>query len=141
MPSPGDFQDLLKLGEDAYRRLVEGIQDHAFVMLDSTGRVITWNTGGQRIIGYSAREIVGRHFSSLYRGSDQAEGKPDHDLEAAVVSGRLENEGWLVRKDGSQLWAHSVITSLSKSADSDQGFVMMIWDNTDHREGDEALRS
>ena len=58
-----------------------------------------------------------------------------------MVSGRLENEGWLVRKDGSQLWAHSVITSLSKSADSDQGFVMMIWDNRDHREGDEALRS
>jgi PAS domain S-box-containing protein len=141
MPVPGDFQDLLKLGEDAYRRLVEGIQDHAFVMLDSTGRVITWNTGGQRIIGYSAREIVGRHFSCLYRGSDQAEGKPDRDLEAAVVSGRLEDEGWLVRKDASQLWAHSVITSLSKSADSDQGFVLMIWDNRDHREGDEALRS
>ena len=108
-------------------------------MLDPAGHVMTWNSGGERITGYLADEIIGRNVADLYRAAEITDGKPGRDLEAAVVSGRFEEEGWLVRKNGSEFWASTVITPLPEGPC--RGFVLLFRDIVDRRQGDEALRS
>ena len=87
---------------ETFRPLVEGIQDFAIFMLDGSGRVATWNTGAERAKGYRAEEIIGQHFSRFYPPEAIAEGKPARLLALAARDGRVEDEGWRVRKDGSR---------------------------------------
>src|SRR5689334_19708426 len=94
---------------EAYRLLVEGVQDYAIFMLDGAGRVSTWNAGAERIKGYRAEEIVGQHFSRFYPPEAIAEGKPARLLAIAAREGRVEDAGWRVRKDGSRFWADVMI--------------------------------
>src|SRR2546427_7161412 len=96
---------------ETFRLLVEGIQDFAIFMLDGAGRVATWNTGAERIKGYRAEEIVGQHFSRFYPPEAVAEGKPARLLALAARDGRVEDEGWRVRKDGARFVAEGVITA------------------------------
>ena len=86
--------------------------DYAIFMLDPTGTVSSWNAGAQRIKGYSADEIVGKHFSTFYPKADVLAGKPDMELRVAASEGRYQEEGWRVRKDGTLFWASVVITAL-----------------------------
>ncbi|MBN6040658.1 PAS domain S-box protein [Amycolatopsis sp. 195334CR] len=97
---------------DSFRLFVQSVQDYAIFMLDPQGNVATWNTGAERIKGYRANEIIGKHFSVFYPPEDLRAGKPAHELEVAAEVGRFEDEGWRVRQDGSRFWAVVVITAL-----------------------------
>src|SRR3989442_5256818 len=96
---------------ETFRQLVEGVQDVAIFMLDGAGRVSTWNSGAERIKGYRAEEIVGQHFSRFYPPEAVAEGKPARLLAIAARDGRVEDQGWRVRKAGARFWAEASITA------------------------------
>ena len=98
--------------EDPFRLLVESVRDYAIFMLDATGRVSTWNAGAERIKGYTAQDIIGKHFSIFYPAAAVQRGHPDYELRVATAEGRFEEEGWRMRKDGSLFWANVVITAL-----------------------------
>jgi PAS domain S-box-containing protein len=127
---PGAITD--ELGE-MHRLLVESVRDYAIFMLDPTGHVATWNEGAQRIKGYRADEIVGKHFSIFYPPEKAAEGFPEYELEVAAREGRFEDEGWRIRKDGSRFWANVVITALYNSEGTLVGFGKVTRDLTERR--------
>ena len=88
-----------------YEQLVQSVVDYAIYMLDPDGRVVSWNAGAERIKGYRADEVVGRHFSLFFTPQDCAEGRPERLLRQALEQGVAQDEGWRVRKDGSKFWA------------------------------------
>ncbi|MFI5613670.1 PAS domain S-box protein [Amycolatopsis sp. NPDC051903] len=120
--------------------LVRGVVDYAIFMLDPAGRIATWNAGAERIKGYRAEEIIGRHFSVFYPAEDIAAGKPAWELEVALTEGRLEDEGWRLRKDGSRFWANVVITTLYDDDGNHRGFGKVTRDMTERRAAEQALR-
>src|SRR5690606_33149505 len=95
--------------EREFRMLVQGVRDYAIYMLDPDGHITNWNAGAELIKGYTADEIIGRHFSTFYTEEDQLRGEPQRSLEAAVRENTFQNEAWRVRKDGSLFWASVVI--------------------------------
>jgi PAS domain S-box-containing protein len=117
--------------EDFLRLFVEGVGDAAIFMLDPTGRVITWNAGAEKIKGYRADEIIGQHFSKFYTDSDLRTGKPDKELATARENGQYREEGWRVRKDGSQFIADVTITALYDKAGDLRGFAKLTRDTTE----------
>jgi PAS domain S-box-containing protein len=122
-----------ELAEEAqgFRLLVESVKDHAIFMLDPAGYVTTWNPGAERIKGYSSTEIVGKHYSIFYSTADVAAGRCQRELEIAERDGRFEEEGALVRKDGSQFWANVVITALRDETGKLIGFGKVTHDLTE----------
>jgi PAS domain S-box-containing protein len=130
----------LRPSEECYRLLVDAVKDYAIFMLDPTGLVVTWNTGAEHIKGYRAAEAIGKHFSLFYPAEDVASGKPERELEIAAAEGRLEENGWRVRKDGSRFWANVVVTALHNEAGELIGFAKVIRDMTERRAGEDALR-
>jgi PAS domain S-box-containing protein len=127
---------------NAFQLLVEAVRDYAIYMLDPAGNVASWNTGAERIKGYEAEEIIGRHFSCFFTPQDQASGKPQSSLNNALSNGGHEEETLRVRKDGSRFWAHVTITPLLDSAGIHQGFAKVTRDITERRQGNESfLRS
>src|SRR6516165_289722 len=98
--------------EERYRALVSSVKDYAIFMLDPSGRIETWNAGAERTKGYTADEIIGQHMSRFYTPEDLARGLPGKLLEQATRDGRVESEGWRVRKDGTRFWADVAITAL-----------------------------
>jgi PAS domain S-box-containing protein len=127
------------LSDAAFTLLVQGVLDYGIFMLDPQGYIISWNAGAERIKGYSAEDIVGRHFSVFYPLEDQSSGKPKWELETAVAEGRLEDEGWRVRKDGSRFWANVVITALWDEKGVLQGFGKVTRDMSERRAAQHAL--
>ncbi|HZU83242.1 MAG TPA: PAS domain S-box protein [Polyangiaceae bacterium] len=125
---------------DDCRLLVESITDYAIFMLDPDGYVATWNPGAQRIKGYAADEIIGEHFSVFYPPGDVAAGKPERELLTAAQFGRVEDEGWRLRKDGSRFWANVVITALKDEGGALRGFAKVTRDLTHRRATEEELR-
>ncbi|MBO0706256.1 MAG: PAS domain S-box protein [Candidatus Dormibacteraeota bacterium] len=117
--------------EASYQQLIEAITDYAIFLLDREGQVRTWNTGAQRIEGYTQAEIIGAHFSRFYPQEDVERGKPRLALEAARAEGHYEEEGWRVRKDGSRFWAEVVITPLRDDAGAIVGFAKVTRDQTE----------
>lgn len=109
-------------------------------MLDPRGHIVTWNLGAERIKGYSASEIIGKHFSVFYPAEDVAAGKPDWELVEAERDGRFEDEGWRLRKDGSRFWANVIITALRDSEGVLRGFGKVTRDLTVRREAEEMAR-
>ncbi|HEV7992799.1 MAG TPA: PAS domain S-box protein [Gemmatimonadaceae bacterium] len=124
-----------------YQLLVESVIDYAIFALDPTGIVITWNAGAQHLKGYRAEEIIGRHFSTFYRLEDRAAGKPEWELEVAARDGRVEDEGWRLRKDGTLFWANVVITALRDPQGQLVGYAKVTRDLTERRRAEETLRS
>src|SRR2546421_6000237 len=100
----------------SFRLLVDGVRDYAIFMLDGAGRVLTWNTGAQRLKAYGAEEIIGKHFSCFYPEEAVEAGKPARLLALAARDGRVEDEGWLVRRGGARLWGGGIITARRGSA-------------------------
>jgi PAS domain S-box-containing protein len=129
---PIEERDLFE-SERSFRLLVEGVTDYALYMLDPSGTITSWNVGGQRIKGYSPREIVGQHFSRFYTEADRANGKPARALRIAQEQGRYEEEGWRVRKDGTFFWASVVIDPI-REAGKLVGFAKITRDITERRE-------
>jgi len=130
-------EEALRLSDERFRLMVETIKDYAIFMLDPTGRVVTWGAGAERIKGYRADEIIGEHFSRFYPEAEAKSGKCELELEAATVEGRFEEEGWRVRKDGSQFWANVVITALHDPGGRLVGFAKVTRDLTERRKQDD----
>jgi PAS domain S-box-containing protein len=120
-----------------FQLLVETVVDYAIFMLDPSGIVTTWNLGAERLKGYRPDEIVGRHFSVFYPAEDVAARKPERELEGALAQGRLKDEGWRVRRDGSLFWANVVITALCDDAGRLRGFAKVTRDLTEQRRAEE----
>jgi len=119
-----------------FRLLVQSVQDYAIFRLSPEGIVQTWNAGAEKVKGYSASEIVGRSFETFYTESDRAAGRPKVLLESARVHGRVEDEGWRVRKDGSLFWADVVITALFEAGEL-VGYAKVTRDLTERRRMEE----
>jgi len=129
----------LQESEERYRLLVQGVQEYAIFQLDPTGHVVSWNAGAQRLKGYTAEEIIGKHFSIFYPPEDQLDEKPQHILARATEQGQSEDEGWRIRKDASRFWASVVVTALRDSAGTLLGFAKLTRDTTKTREKEQAL--
>jgi rsbT co-antagonist protein RsbR len=125
--------------EQDYRLLVESVKDYAILMLDPQGYVVTWNEGARRFKGYDAAEVIGKHFSIFYPKEDIERGKPELELKVATEQGRFEDEGWRVRKDGSQFWANVIITALRDADGNLRGFGKVTRDLTERKQAEEAL--
>ena len=138
--SPPRQQQLPLPSLEDYRLLVESIVDDGVVLLDPAGHIASWNRGAERIKGYAAHEIVGKHFSTFYPAEDVEAGKPARELEVATAQGRLEDEGWRVRKDGSRFWANAVITALRDASGELRGFAKVTRDLSQRRAAEEELR-
>ena len=134
-------QEELRRSEQQLRSLVESVRDYAILLLDAEGSVSTWNAGAERIIGYTAEEIIGRHFSCFYTAEDIERGKPEEGLRAAVSKGRFEDESWRIRKDGSRFWANVVITAIRDANGQLSGFAKVTQDLTERKRAEEALLS
>jgi len=132
-------EEALHQTEERFRLLVDGARDHAIFMLDQDGNVLTWNPGAQRLKGYRAEEIIGRHFSIFYPQEDIERGKPAHELRVAVSEGQYEEEGWRIRNDGSRFWANVIITALRKPGIGLIGFSKVTRDLTNRRRAEESL--
>ena len=120
--------------------LVDAVEDYAVFLLDPEGTIQSWNRGAARIMGYDEEEAVGRRFSIFYGPEDLEAGKPRHELETALREGRVEDEGWRIRKDGTRFWANTIITLLRDEAGTIRGFGKVTRDVTARREAEEQLR-
>src|SRR5712692_1656864 len=122
---------------DQFRLLVDTVRDYAIFLLSPDGLVMSWNAGAQRIKGYAASEIIGKHFSTFYQLADARSGKPDYELRIATSEGRYEEEGWRVRKDGSLFWASVVITALRVERGEIVGFAKVTQDLSERKTAEE----
>jgi len=125
--------------EEMFRLLVSRVRDYAIFMLDPDGRVVTWNAGAERIKGYAADDIIGRHFSVFYPEEEARSGKPQWELVVAAAEGRCELEGIRVRKDGTTFWANVVITALRDESGRLRGYAKVTRDISQQKE-EERLR-
>ena len=133
-------EEKLRLSEERFRLLVEGVKDYAIFMIDTEGRVATWNAGAEALKGYQASEIVGQHFRVFYPQEALDRGWPDEEIRRATADGRLEDEGWRVRRDGSLFWANVVITALRDERGELQGFAKVTRDLTERKHAEESER-
>src|SRR5215217_5607790 len=116
---------------EQFHILVDSVEEYAIYLLDPNGNVITWNTGAEKIKGYSAEEIVGKNFASFYTADDVAAGKPQWNLREATRRGYIRDQGLRVRKDGSTFEAEVIITALRDHAGEIRGFSKVTRDVTD----------
>jgi len=128
-----EHEESLRQSEERFRLLVEGVTDYAIFMLDPNGHVMTWNSGAQRIKGYEASEIIGKHFSKFYPLDVAEAGWPAHELDVASTEGRFEDEGWRLRKDGTRFWASVVITALRDERQRLRGFAKLTRDLSERK--------
>ena len=126
-------EDELRLSEERFRLLVDGVTEYAIIMLDNEGFVSSWNVGAERIQGYRASEVLGKHVSHFYPSEDILANKPWQHLAVARDSGRVKDEGWRVRHDGTLFWANTVMTALRDSEDRPYGFAKVTQDLTQRR--------
>jgi len=129
--------ELLRESEERFRLMLENVRDYAIFMLDPGGHIVSWNRGAQRLKGYRADEILGQHFSRFYPAEDIERAKPAHELVIAAAEGRLEDEGWRVRKNGARFWANVVITALRDQTGTLRGFAKVTRDVTERKRAEE----
>lgn len=130
----------LKQSEERYQKMIEEVQDYAILLLNQEGIIQNWNSGAQVIKGYTASEIIGKSFSIFYQKKDKDAGLPMILLEKARKNGKVTNEGWRVRKDGTLFWGSVVITALHNSQGNIIGFSKVTRDLTERKHAEEALR-
>lgn len=130
----------LSQGGDLYRLLVERVEDYAIFALDANGYILSWNAGAQRLKGYTAAEAIGRHFSIFYPAEDLATEKPARELELATATGRAEDYGWRMRKDGTRFWANVLITALRDDTGQLIGFAKVTRDLSERQAAEEEVR-
>jgi PAS domain S-box-containing protein len=127
-------------GEERNRILLNSVQDYAIFSLDPQGTVVSWNAGAERIKGYKAHEIIGRHFSLFYPQDDIDHDLPGRELQTAAASGRSETEHWWVRKDGSRFFGNVVITATRDSSGALLGYLKITRDITERKETEAKYR-
>jgi PAS domain S-box-containing protein len=132
--------EALRKSEEQFRLLVEETVDYAIFMLDPAGYIVTWNKGAERIKGYKAEEVIGKHFSLFYTSEDIQRGWPEQQLKKAEAEGRCEDEGWRIRKDGSRFLGNVVITALHDGTGNLYGFSKLTRDITERKKAEEELR-
>src|SRR5229473_1531456 len=132
-------EQTLRESEERFRLLVQAVQEYAIFQLDPLGQVVSWNSGAERLKGYRAEEVLGKHFSVFYPPEDVASGKPEQILAEAAKRGQSVDEGWRIRKDGSRFWANVVVTSMRNAKGKLQGFAKVTRDMTDSHEKEETL--
>ncbi|MDH0303447.1 MULTISPECIES: ATP-binding protein [unclassified Pseudomonas] len=120
--------------EARYEQLVQAVVDYAIYMLDPSGHVVSWNAGAERIKGYRADEVIGRHFSVFFTDHDRADGRPERLLQQALARGVAQDEGWRVRKDGTQFWALAALDVIRDEQGQIIGLAKVTRDITDRRE-------
>ena len=125
---------------ELFRLLIDRVKDYAIFALDPTGRIVTWNAGAEVLKGYRAADIIGKHVEMFYTETDRQAGKGSRLLARAREHGRVEDEGWRVRKDGSRFWAHVVITALVDDKGTLRGYAKVTRDLTERRQLEETLR-
>ncbi len=125
---------------DMLRILVDSIMEYAIIMLDVKGQVVSWSPAAERLKGYSAKEIIGKHISTFCTPEDLASHKTEVELETATREGRFEDEGWRVRKDGSKFWANVVVTALRDPEGKLKGFGKITRDLTQRKESEERIK-
>ncbi|WP_071595255.1 PAS domain-containing sensor histidine kinase [Segetibacter koreensis] len=125
--------------EERFRLMVEGIQDYSIFMMDPHGYIMSWNEGAKRITGYNPDEIIGKHFSIFYRKEDAESKKPEKELKIAIETGRYEEEGWRVKKNGSIFWANIAVTALYNEQNALIGLSKVTLDTTERKKNEEAL--
>ncbi|HEY9805666.1 MAG TPA: PAS domain S-box protein, partial [Candidatus Obscuribacterales bacterium] len=130
----------LRSSEERFQLLIESIKDYAIYMLDPDGIVISWNIGAERIKGYAADEIIGRHFSCFYPPEQVQEGKPAWELQQAAALGQCEVEGERVRRDGSKFWVNAVMIALRDNEGQLQGFAKVTRDITERKQSEAILQ-
>lgn len=133
-------EDRLRESERRARLMFEGIKDYSMIMLDVNGCITSWNEGARRIKGYEASEIIGKHFSVFYSEHDVQMGKCEYELKEAINTGRYEEEGWRQRKDGTQFWASTLITTIREKHGKVVGFSKVTRDITDRKRTEDLLR-
>jgi hypothetical protein len=134
-----NHEQALRQSEERFRLLVEGVVDHAIFMLDPNGHVATWNVGAQKIKGYTAEEVIGRHFSLFYPTDVVDAGWPEHELLIATQQGSFVDEGWRIRKDGTPFWANVTISALRDEEGRLLGFAKLTHDLSE-RKRSEAMQ-
>ncbi len=117
--------------EERFRVLVDGVSDHAICMLDDGGRVIGWNAGAERTLGYAAADVAGQSFEQFYPADARVRGEPAAHLRDAAATGRNEDEGWRVRRDGTRFWANAILTALADDGGRLRGFAHVLRDITE----------
>jgi PAS domain S-box-containing protein len=129
-----------RASNEHFRLIVETVEDYALIMLDSGGHVISWNTGAERIEGYTAAEIIGRHFTIFHEPEDIEKGHPDEELHIAAKLGRYSEEGWRVRKDGSRFVADVIIAAIHDEDGKVRGFAKVVHDITERKQTEERFQ-
>jgi PAS domain S-box-containing protein len=130
----------LEESELRHRLLISEIKDYGIFMLDPDGRVMTWNTGAERLMGYEAEEIIGQHISRFFTEEDILAGKPEQELRTARAEGRNEAEGWRVRKDGSLFWGNEIMSAVRDPDGSLRGFAKIVRDLTERKRAEDEVR-
>src|SRR5919199_895977 len=130
-------EEQLRQSEERFRTLVASVKDYAIFLLSPEGRILTWNEGAARIKGYAPDEIIGQSFKRFYTAEDRAAGLPARLLATARAEGRVEHEGWRVRKDGSRFWADVGITALTNPEGQPIGFAKVTRDLTERRQAEQ----
>lgn len=129
----------LKESEERVRLLIDSVKDYAILMLSPSGEILTWNVGAERIKGYQAREVIGKHFSVFYGREAVESGFPQYELQRALETGRFEDEGWRIRQDGTAFWANVVISPIFNSTGQHLGFSKITRDLTEKRRNEELM--
>jgi PAS domain S-box-containing protein len=135
-----EAEQSLRESEERFRLLTRRVKDYAILMLDPAGRIISWSEGAERIKGYRAEEIIGQPMSLFYTPPDVERGHPAQLLKIAEAVGRVEDEGWRIRKDGSRFWANVVITALRDDDGTLRGFGKVTRDLTERKRAEESLQ-
>jgi formate hydrogenlyase transcriptional activator len=132
-------QEALRRNDLQLRSIIESVRDYAIYLLDRDGHIQTWSPGAERVKGYTQDEILGLHYSRFFTQEDLDRGWPAELLRLAAARGRMEDEGWRVRKDGSRFWADSILTAIRDSTGEVTGYAKVTRDFTDRKRAEEAL--
>lgn len=135
-----EAEERLKLSEERARKMFEGVKDYAMIMLSPEGKIVSWNEGARRIKGYEPQDIIGKYFSIFYPEQDVQMGKCEYELKEATETGRFEDEGWRIRKDGTKFWASVLITAIRNDQGKLIGFSKVTRDFTDRKRADDLLK-
>ncbi|TMQ31862.1 MAG: PAS domain S-box protein, partial [Planctomycetota bacterium] len=130
----------LRESDERFRLLMENVVDYALILLDTQGRIVSWNAGAQRLKGYRRAEILGKHFSCFYPPEPNERRWPEQVLTIAAKQGRFEDEGWRVRKDGSKYWGNVIVTALRDEAGQLRGFAKLTRDLSERKQAEDAIR-